>query len=43
MMMLVKISKRQKGKERKIFGRKYMRRDDQKCERVYFTRKNKTE
>ena len=43
MMMLLKISKRQKGKEREIFGRKYMQRDDQKCEREYFTRKNETE
>ena len=41
MMILVKISIRQKGKERKIFGRKDMQRDDQKCEREYFIREMK--
>ena len=40
MMILLKISKRQKGKERKNFGRKYMQRDNQKCEREYLTPKN---
>ena len=43
MMILLKISQRQKGKEREIFGMKYMQRDDQKCERENFTRKNETE
>ena len=43
MMILVKISIRQKGKEREIFGRKDVQRDDQKCEREYFIRENETE
>ena len=43
MMILVKISIRQKGKERKIFGRKDVQRDDQKFEREYFIRENETE
>ena len=42
-MMILKISKRQKGMERKNFRRKYMQRDNQKCEREYFTPKNETE
>ena len=29
--------------ERKIFGRKYTQRNNQKCEREYFTPKNETE
>ena len=29
--------------ERKIFGRKYMQRNNQKFEREYFTPKNETE
>ena len=43
MMILVKISIRQKGEERKIFGRKDVQRDDQKFEREYFIRENETE
>ena len=43
MMILVKKSIRQKGKERKIFAGTHMQRDDQKCEREYSIRENKIE
>ena len=43
MMILVKKSIRQKGKERKIFAGTDMQRDDQKCGREYSIRENKIE